>query len=115
MKIMSVVGAIAVLLVAGLAVAMMTAPNVQASDQTPLASINDQTPLVSINDQVSSYNQTVAVSDNSSAMHNFTITVDARVDGKKVPIVNATVCIYSGQPDQQRHYKHHDHRPTEGR
>ncbi len=95
MKILSVIGAIAVLLVAGLAVAMMTAPNVQVSDQAPLASINDRTPLVSINDQVSSYNQTVTAADNSSVMHNFTITVDARVDGKKMPIADAMVCIYS--------------------
>ena len=74
------------------------------------------TPLVSINDQVSSYNQTVTTADNSSVMHNFTITVDARVDGKKMPIADAMVCIYSvNSADQQRYYQHDDHRPAEGR
>ena len=86
MKIMSVVRPIAVLLVAGLAIAMLTGPGAQAGGQTP---------LISINDHFLASNQAVKVAGNSSAMHNFTITVDARVDGKKMPIADAMVFIYS--------------------
>lgn len=85
MKIMAVFGAIAVLLIAGLAVTMMAAPNVQASDSIPQVSINDQT-LAS--DQS-------AISDNASVMHNFTVTIGAKVEGKRVPIADAQVIIYS--------------------
>jgi hypothetical protein len=84
MKIMAVVGAIAVLLVAGLAMAMSTVPSVQAENQTP---------QVSINDQISSPSPSLMADSNIT--HTFTITVSANVEGKKVPIADALVLIYS--------------------
>ncbi len=77
--------AIAVLLVAGLALVVI-APGALANDQTPQVSINDQAAPTSIG--------STPLND-GSAMHNFTITVGANVEGKKVPIEGALVLVYS--------------------
>jgi hypothetical protein len=84
MKMMAVVGAIAVLLVAGFALAISAVPAAQAIDQNP---------QVSISDQVAAPSQTTVVSENLT--HIFTITVCANVEGKKVPMADALVLIYS--------------------
>lgn len=77
--------AIAVLLVAGLALTVIT-PGAQANDQTPQVSISDQA--------VSPLNGSTSLND-SSAMHNLTVTVGANVEGKKIPIEGALVLVYS--------------------
>ncbi len=82
-KLVSIVGIAAVLLVAGLALAM----------DTPNAQVSDQTPQVGIQDQIAAPTQANVTTDNTN--HIFTITVDARVDGRRVPMADALVLVYS--------------------
>ncbi len=76
---------IAILLIAGLALAVIT----------PGAQANDQTPQVSISDQAASPSNGSIPLNESSAMHNFTVTVGANVEGDRIPIEGALVLVYS--------------------
>jgi hypothetical protein len=79
------VGAVAVLVVSGLAIALMASPNASAA--------NDDSPVVTVDDQ------TV-----SNSTHNLTVNVLCKVNGTRTAVsgVNVTVCTMNITHDGNR-------------
>jgi hypothetical protein len=79
-KKMIALAAISLMLTAAIAVVVVTAGNASA--------LNDQTPTVSVDDQA-------APTDLDPTMHNLTVQVCGKIEGKKVPIEGADLSVFS--------------------